>query len=60
MALRSQVLEQLLSTGDAASETLCVAPLRCSALRKAIHADVDEKVAELGVLVLEGPLLKGV
>lgn len=60
MALRSQVLQQRLSTGDAASESLCMAPLRRSALGKAVHADVDGEVAELGILVLHCPLLEGV
>lgn len=60
MALRGQVLQQSLCTGDAASQPLCVAPLGGSPLGKAIHADVYNKVTELGILVLQCPGVQGV
>lgn len=60
LALRSQVLQQSLSTGDAASQSLRVAPLRCSPLGKTVHADVHNEVAELGVFIFQCPLLKWV
>lgn len=60
MALGGQVLQQSLCTCDAASQPFCVAPLGGSPLRKAIHADVYNKVTELGILVLQCPGLQGV
>lgn len=59
-ALGSQILQQSFCTSDAAHEPLCVTPFAGWALRKAIHADVDHKIAQIGILLLQCPLLKWV
>lgn len=44
-ALSCQILQQRLCTGDAANQSLRVAPIAAPPLSEAIHADVNHKIA---------------